>query len=341
MSLASLLAAVEARYDIGPIVASRPLEGGEWKTLYRIEAARGAFVVSLTHPLAVTEGVAWEHAFLHHVSSRLPVVPAPIASVAGNTFFMHDGHIVSLLPFMPGEIVDAEHIRLPAAQLLAQFHTVSLAYPGHASRPGIPSLRVWDWHSNHAWHWPDVDALLCSTPDTAPRFWHEGGAYTAQIVARRVQIAEGRAHCERWVAQLASSKRPLAHGVIHDDFYKRNLLVRDGRITALLDWDGCHPDWLMMDLSNAAWAFCDRDDEHTLDVDAARSFVESYLDAGGPIQCSELDLLVPFIRFRRVLETLSGLQNVVNGEQWDEGFGEYELHTLLALENLRDLTLHV
>ncbi len=240
---------------------------------------------------------------------------------------------------MPGEIVDGDTLRLPAAQLLARFHRTALTYPNPAPRPGIPPLRDWNWHSNHAWHWPDVDALLNSTPATAPKFWQASGHAAHTIIARRTQIADERTACARWVGHLIASQRPIAFGIIHDDFYERNLLVRHRRITALLDWDGCHPDWLMMDVSNAVWEFCQDQPAHTLDVGAARAFIDTYLAAGGPITCNELDLLIPFIRFRRVLETLSGLQNAIHGEQWDAGFADYAVHTLVALENLRRVVL--
>lgn len=337
ISVTSMLEVAQSRYDIGDILSARRLEGGEWKTLYRIEAARDLFVLSVYHPSAAVESVAWEHAYLRYLALRLPQVPAPIQARDGETYFAHEGRIASLLPFMPGRIVDAANIRSQAAQLLAQYHRVACAYPDQRSRPGIPALREWDWDSNHAWRWPEVEALLDSTPDTAPRFWRDGGVYAREIVARRGQVAEERAACRRWVSQLAQSQRRLAFAPIHGDYYERNLLIQDDEITTLLDWDGCHPDWLMMDLSNAVWEFCQSDDEHMLDLTVASDFVRIYGDTNGPIGRAELDLLVPFIRFRMLLEALSSLQNVINGEQWNEDFAEYTLHNLLSLENLQGL----
>jgi Ser/Thr protein kinase RdoA (MazF antagonist) len=335
---ASVFEIAQSRYDVGDILSAHPLEGGEWKTLYRLDATHGQFVLSISHPAATTESIAWEHKFLRYLESRLPEVPAPIQARDGQTWFVHEGRIASLLPFMPGQIKDASDIRPEAAQLLARYHAAAATYPNRASRPGMPALNEWDWDDNHAWRWADVEALLNSTPQTASRFWRDGGSYTQEIVSRRGQVAQELAACRHWVSQLTQSKRPLSFAPIHGDYYERNLLLQGDMITALLDWDGCHPDWLMLDVSNAVWEFCRGDDEHALDLSLARDFLHIYFEAGGPLDRHELTHLVPFMRFRMLLEALSCLQNILNGEQWDEGFAEYLLHNLLSLESLRKIS---
>lgn len=326
---------VRSRYDIGDILSVQRLEGGEWKTLYRLETTRGQFVLSLCHPSATVESVEWEHAFLRYLAPHLPQVASPIAACDGQTYFVHADRIASLLPFMPGQIADAADIRPQAAQMLAEYHRAAHDYPAHKPRPGIPALHTWDWDNNHAWRWSAVEALLISTPNTTPRFWRDGGSYVQEIVSRRRQIEEERTACRRWVTQLVQSQRQMVFAPIHGDFYERNLLVQDGVITALLDWDGCHPDWLLLDLSNAVWEFCRSSDEHTLDLPRAHEFIRAYRDADGPIERAELDMLTPFIRFRMLLEALSGLQNVINGEPWNEDFAAYTLHNLRSLESLQ------
>ena len=141
ISIASALKAAQSRYDIGDILGASRLEGGEWKTLYRLDTGRGPFVLSLCHPSATIESIAWEHAFLRYLAARLPQAPAPIEAHDGGTFFIHAGRIISLLPFMPGQVVDASDSRPQAAQLLAQYHRAASSYPNHGPRPSIPALR--------------------------------------------------------------------------------------------------------------------------------------------------------------------------------------------------------
>jgi Ser/Thr protein kinase RdoA (MazF antagonist) len=339
-----LVAELQARYELGPIVQSQALAGGEWKTLFRLDRPHGAIVVSISHPSADPAGIAYEHAFLRYLSARLPQAAAPIAARDGGSYFRHGGRFVALFPYMPGRMADRS-IRAPAGRLLAEFQRVALAYPDRSARPGQPALREWSWERNHAWDWPVVQELLATHPDSAAgaarRFWQAGGAWAARIVARRDQIAQAHAQTQSWVAQLARSKRHLSFGSVHDDFYKNNMLVDGEQITALLDWDGCHPDWLLLDVSNAIWEFCHEKNTHRLDTGQARAFLDAYSAADGPVAIDEFDLILPFIRLRRILEILSALQGIVNGDAWDSGHAEYMLHNLIALEYLMDPVLQI
>jgi Ser/Thr protein kinase RdoA (MazF antagonist) len=110
--------------------------------------------------------------------------------------------------------------------------------------------------------------------------------------------------------------------------------VADGEVTALLDWDGCHPDWLLFDLSNGIWEFCHDDESHTLVVKDAEAFLQTYAACGGPITGGEFDLIIEFIRCRRMIEILTALRGIATGAAWDES-PDYLVHNLLSLENLR------
>jgi Ser/Thr protein kinase RdoA (MazF antagonist) len=336
-------ATLQARYALGKIYQSHRLEGGEWKTLLRIDCDRGAFVVSVSHPSAVREGVAYEHAFLRYLNARLPQIAAPLVAQDESTYFFADGRIVTLFPFIPGVIADRDQMRLPAARFLAQYHQAALDYPNRAARPDIPAWWCLDWDANYAWHWPTVWTLLESTSATATgaaqRFWQGGGAWAKAIQARRDQIAAERAHFQVWLPQLAHSARPLRIAPIHDDYHRKNLLCNGGQITALLDWDGCHPDWLVFDLSLAIWEFCKDRTKTTMDHAQVQAFIGAYQMANGPVPARDFDLIIPLIRCRRIIEVLFSLQGIVNGDTWDEDFAEYAMGNLVALEKLNSASL--
>jgi Ser/Thr protein kinase RdoA (MazF antagonist) len=141
------------------------------------------------------------------------------------------------------------------------------------------------------------------------------------------------------MADLVQTGRPLTVGLVHDDFHGNNLLVDGAEITALLDWDGCHRDWLLWDLSNALWEFCSDDDHHTLVIPTAQAFLRAYQEAGGPVTEAEFELIIPFIRCRRLIESLTALHGIATGGAWDES-PDYLMHNLLALENLQVLQGH-
>lgn len=338
------VAQVAARYPYGAISGARRLTGGEWKEILRLDAEAGPLVLSILHPTATAASVAWEHALLTFLRRELPEIPAPLAAHDGSTWFAHAGRLAAVVPLMPGAYVDDDaESSAAAARYLARLHRVGQGFPGAARRPGVTARPELDWLRNESWDWSVVEPLLRSGPDSAAQgarlFWELGGAHAQAIVARRGEIAAGRELAERFTRELRDSGRPLAWGPVHDDYHLHNLLAVAGRVSALLDWDGAHPDWLMVDLSNAVWEFCHDDETHALDLGRARAFVDAYHAAGGPIAPAEIPLLTGFIRCRRVIEVLSSLQRIANGDTGEEDFAEYMLHNLDALALLEGQTL--
>ena len=334
-----LVETIQARYGLEPITQVSPLSGGEWKTLWRLDGAQRTYVASISHPTTTVESIAYEHRLLHYLHAQLPPVPAPLLANDGSSYFVDAGRLVCLLPLMPGTMADGAAVRLPAARFLAHFHRVGVNYPDHAPRPGVPAWREWDWC---AAGWPLIEAALSSTQATnsavGQRFWAAGGAWATQIIERRSQIREERSYFQQWLADLARGGRALTSGLVHDDYHDNNLLVEGEQVTALLDWDGCHPDWLLLDLSNAVWEFCHDDEAHTLDTAATQAFLQAYGQAGGPVTAHEVDLIIPLIRCRRMIEVIWSLRGMATGSAWDES-PDYLVHNLIALENLRGLQL--
>jgi homoserine kinase type II len=330
---------IQARYDLAPITAVTPLAGGEWKTLWRLDSEQAAYVVSLNHPTATEASVAYEHRLLYHLHADLPQVPAPLSARDGSSYFVDQGRIACLFPWMPGEMADGDDGHLVAARFLARFHQVSVRCPDLSPRPGVSAWHEWDWHRAA---WPVIQSMLDTAPETQDpigrRFWESCGEWAAAIAGRRHQIAQERSYFQQWIAALARSDRPLTTGLLHDDFHGGNLLVAEGEVTALLDWDGCHPDWLLFDLSNALWEFCSDDDNHTLAAGDALACLNAYTVAKGPIPDSEFDLIIPAIRCRRLIEILTALRGIATGEAWDES-PDYLVHNLIALENLQAVRL--
>jgi Ser/Thr protein kinase RdoA (MazF antagonist) len=338
-TLNHLLNYIRSRYDLEPITAVAPLSGGEWKTLWRVDSVQATYVLTLSHPTTMEASVAYEHRLLHYLHAQLPEAPAPVLARDGSSYFVEQGRIVCLMPWMPGEMADGDDVHLIAARFLAHFHRVSVRFPDLSPRPGVPAWREWDWH---AAAWPAIQAMLVTSPETqepiGQRFWQSCGEWAAAIADRRQQIIQERSYFQQWIADLTRSARPLIAGLLHDDFHGGNLLMADGEVTALLDWDGCHPDWLFFELSNAIWEFCSDDNHHTLSLPAALAFLNTYAAVGGPIPKAEYDLIIPAIRCRRMIEILTALRGIATGEAWDES-PDYLVHNLLALENLQTARL--
>jgi Ser/Thr protein kinase RdoA (MazF antagonist) len=111
-----------------------------------------------------------------------------------------------------------------------------------------------------------------------------------------------------------------------------------GRVSAVIDWDDAHPDWLVYELARATWEFCRSKKEKTLDENRAFDFLRNYTEAEGVVSPVDFDLLIELMRAVRLQEVLFALAETIRGEFSDL---EYTLFNLLSLENLRGVKLTI
>ncbi|HEV3408204.1 MAG TPA: phosphotransferase, partial [Gaiellaceae bacterium] len=153
----------------------------------------------------------------------------------------------------------------------------------------------------------------------------EAAGLPSELADRLPRLGELREETMRLVRELTDSGRPLTTGVVHGDVFPGNVLVHHGRASALLDWEEADLDWQAYDLAIAAWFFCRAGAE--LDRVALARFIAAYRAGGGTVPPAEDDLLVPFIRVKRVLEVLRAPTD--RHVDWDE-----QLENLRAAEAL-------
>ena len=339
------------RYGIAVIYNVAVLAGGEWKRLLRLETDRGLLVLSVSHPTTVVAGMDFEHDLLGYMSRLVSEVPAPLMGRDGTTYFLLDGRVATLFPFMPGTMAndELEAVRLETARMLARLHQAFLNHPAPLARPGICALCDLDWNYNQWWDWHEVSLLLSDTsePQSAVRrFWEDGLPFTVDIMKRRSQIEREKETLSHWLKALTASGRSLLFAPTHGDYYARNLLMQGNRVSAVLDWDECRPDWLSFELARATLNLCSGDagglrQGKTIECFRAKanSFLRAYQDAGGPVPPGEFDLLVPFMRCVCLIDTIFAFAACLRGEEWNPAHAEYHLNNLITLENLEDVQL--
>src|SRR5215213_3459916 len=105
---------VETYFSTGKIGAITRLEGGYWNQVFRLETARGEFVLRHCNPRTKAESVGAQHALMRFMRARIAEVPLPVAGTDGATFFVHGSRVVSLLTFMAGEMASRKR---PAHQI--------------------------------------------------------------------------------------------------------------------------------------------------------------------------------------------------------------------------------
>lgn len=343
MISAKLLSAVESRYDVNLIGDPEVLTGGWWNQVFRLPTDSGVLVLRVFHRRTKPQNVAYQHALTGFLAQSLAEVRAPLAARDGSTFFHHDDRLVCLLPFVPGEIASRESARErnAAAQVLARLHRAALSFPANVPPPDYAPMSEFDWTSNDWWNWLEIRELLEKGVDELIRLLPQSGEQSIlaarEIVNRKTQIGEERRRFETRFAEIKSARR-LLQAPTHGDFYAGNVLVVDGggRISAVIDWDEAHPDWLVYELARATWEFCRLKAEKDLDENRAFDFLQSYREADGVVTPVDFDLLIELMRAVRLQEVLFALAETMRGEFFDL---EYTLFNLLSLENLRNVKL--
>jgi Ser/Thr protein kinase RdoA (MazF antagonist) len=240
----------------------------------------GDFVIRIEE--RAPQSVAWEHALVAFLATEIPEVLAPLRALDGSTFLVEDGRVVSLLPF-----VEAGRGGAGAAELLARIHRRGLEWPAPGQRPERPSYRDLDWDRNDWWDW----SLVPKPPELVRGF-------------------------ERMRAFVRDAP-PLATTTVHGDIAPQNILSRDGRIVALIDWEYARVEWAALELANAAWSLREHD---------VQSFVDEYRAASGP---GEPDFLDEGINVRLVANALYSLTCAAEGRAWSP---EWVDHLLEALQ---------
>ncbi len=307
----SLVACVAAHWQLDVRAPPQQLHGGFANLVLRVDTAREPVVVRVAPDDVDDASIEWEHALLRFLHAAIAQVPEPLQARDGSTWLVHDGRVVSLTPFFDGAHLDKRdpQMRSAAAALLAEIHRRALDWPRRLEpRVNFPSVAEFDWEANVVYSWRDVVAFL--------------GASAARPLRRELD------ELREWVASVPAD---AVVAPIHGDYYARNVLVVDGRIRAVLDWDNARPEWLAWELGRSTWEFAHEGAE--LPRAAAAAFLEAYLASGGPVPAADLDLVMPSIRSVRLLEALSAYTEAARRREWD---AEYTQQNLDALERLRD-----
>ena len=293
----ALYTAIANRYHLS-LSPVRRLSGGEECEIWLATSADGQFIVRISPGQRSLAQLGWTHTLMLSLRPLFPVVVAPLRAADGSTLFLYDGRPAALFPFIEGTPLDREQPaqRDAAARLLARLHSAMLTYPAAPSQP-----QRYLTETAHLPHLEDPEALI------DPEF-------------------------DAWHAALLQQPSALTCGPIHGDYYRRNVLVRDGMIQAVIDWDNAHPDFLMQEVAWSTWEFCQIASGDDLHFDRAGAFVQAYHNAGGPCKGDEFALLIPFIRWRLREEIRFNLRAAAAGQSWDP---EYVNDELRAFERLR------
>ena len=133
-----------------------------------------------------------------------------------------------------------------------------------------------------------------------------------------------------WTGFVASHTR---HQALHGDYYRGNMLVDDGRVTGLVDWDNAHIGPAIQELAWAAWEWTDASEQY--DVERCAPFLAEYDAAGGPAPAPDPVTIAQVVRHRVRWEVSYGRAARARGVQHDADDLQYESDIIEAFHELR------
>lgn len=298
------------------VVSFEPLVGGDVNDVYRVDVEAGAFVLRVYEADTTPAMVRWEHELIQQLAASVPEAVTPLVTPTGATFIEHGGRVASLWPFIEGRRADrlVEADRVAAARMLGRLHSASFALAPLDARPGYPPRAQVDWPEHRLWSWSSVDRAT---------------------VGARVDLDQ----FERALDELPAAVRELDGSALpamplHGDYGADNMLIADGQVVAVLDWDWCRVDWRAWEVGNAIWAFCRDGSRTSVDRGAAAKFLEAYERAGGEVLRAERAAFGLLMRAARLWEALYVLGEIQRGLAADWEYFQMNVAAIAGLEEL-------
>jgi homoserine kinase type II len=213
--------------------------------------------------------LVFEHAVAEHLAARIAEVAAPLRDGAGSTLHLENGAYVAVLPWIDGATGGRDpRTAAGAARALARFH---LAGRDMHVAGGMRSTR-----------------FLGIVPWLVARFKRFASAESP--VARALPWDDLIVALAGSIARVASRAPQLPHAIVHGDPNPGNVVVRDGEVRALIDFDFVHETERVYDLGALVDEFARADDDAALAFEGIGALVAAY-DAVAPLTAHERELL--------------------------------------------------
>lgn len=225
---AGALAAFLARYDVGIAISFKGIAEGVENSNYLVDTTGGRFILTLYEKRVDAGELPWFLALMAHAADAGLPVPRPVTDRRGEALQQLAGRAACLIEFAPGvSVTDAT----PA--------------DAHAVGAALGSL-----------HAVTADFTVERPNALGPAGWTR----MAAACAGQLDVIEPGldALVARELTHVAASwPSQLDRATIHADLFPDNVLLLDGRVTALIDFYFACTDIRAYDLAvtHGAWAF--------------------------------------------------------------------------------------
>ncbi len=288
-----LLNVLAQNYPLDLTHAPIRLTGGYECDVWRI----GEIVIRICPAWRSEAEIRWIYDYVSRCAVSVSEVIAPIQTYSGKMFVVYNERIVLVFPFIEGEIMDTEQpaLRWQAAQTLARIHRMPNNLSNDQQRP----------------------VSRATKPTDIPK----------QANPKYIQDDD----LDAWYNEFVE-RDDLQMGMMHGDYYRGNILCRNGGIVGIIDWDECAYGAIIYEIAWAMWEIC-----HTgfrFDAYKSLGFLYHYLQIN-PVPFYDLQAIIPLIRLRLRYEILRSVAMEEAGQQWDN---LYRQSQILAFQQLKDIT---
>ncbi|HVV86410.1 MAG TPA: homoserine kinase [Kofleriaceae bacterium] len=219
-------AVIAQGFGLGAPVAFTAVDGGTISSNFAFDVGGGRRVFVRCNDGKPPEVVAWESALAAELAAAGVPTPAPLATAAGGHVLVHRGLAISAYPWRTGRHLAADDVTpahaLAIGRALAHLHEVGRGLPAERRRAGIYTfadlVRRFDGFRD------------LGDPALAP---------AVEVLADELA----------WLAARAPVRAAAAHGLIHNDLFRDNVLWDGARIVAILDFEQAAGGSLVYDLA--------------------------------------------------------------------------------------------
>ena len=232
------------------VTSVRPMAEGSVNTNVALGLAGGGRAFLRVYEEQTADPASREADLLAHLAARGVATPRPLTLAAdpGRFIAEHAGKPVAAFPWVEGEILCQARVTPAAAAAVGE--ALARVHLAGASFEGAPPSRFGAAHLERRLHALRARSLPA-----------ELGAVVSELSTR----------VDRYAARSAEGE---GCGLVHGDLFRDNVLWKDGRLAALLDFESASRESYPFDLmvTILSWCFGDR-----LDPALARAMAQGYV----------------------------------------------------------------
>lgn len=249
----SSLVEILSNYNLGEYKSSKPLTAGTIQINILLQTAKGKFVFRYYRQGRSKDSVLFEVNLIKYLKKKK--YPCP------NVFKNKQGKLIGIYnkkPYAVFEFIEGEHLKnldnnqqKQLIKKVAELHNITKNY-----RP---------FNKKHRWNY---DIKLCRK--------------LAQKEAKKINTENSRTKLKWYQNQLFKLRLPksLPKGVCHGDFDLSNILFKNNKFNALIDWDDANYTYFVYDLVElieySAWPWS-RSRKKALNLNKARKVISEYM----------------------------------------------------------------